>query len=63
MRWITAAVLAFTLNACGYDGTYRYPCQNPDNWSNAECQPPICKADGNLYTWNEDTLTYVEVEQ
>jgi hypothetical protein len=46
VRWITAVVLACTLNACGYDGTYRYPCQNPDNWSNAECQPPVCKADG-----------------
>ena len=26
------------------DGRYRYPCQDPDNWQNAECQPPICTA-------------------
>jgi hypothetical protein len=26
------------------DGFYRYPCQNPDNWTNPECLPPICTA-------------------
>jgi hypothetical protein len=43
-----AAVLAIVaaLTGCGYDGTYRYPCQNPDNWGTPECVPPICEADG-----------------
>ena len=26
--------------------TYRYPCQNPDNWGKAECEPPQCEASG-----------------
>lgn len=25
---------------------YRYPCQNPRNWDNAECKPPICTVEG-----------------
>jgi len=24
--------------------TYRYPCQDPANWENADCQPPACTA-------------------
>lgn len=24
------------------DGFYRYPCQDPANWDNIECKPPIC---------------------
>ena len=35
-----------SLSGCGYDGHYRYPCQNPVNWENAECKPPICTANG-----------------
>lgn len=42
--------LAFTavifLSACGYDGSYRYPCQDPENWGTKECKPPICLVDG-----------------
>ena len=34
------------LAGCGFDGTYRYPCQDPENWGNAECNPPICHVDG-----------------
>ena len=30
----------------GCDDRYRYPCQNPQNWSNTECKPPICTASG-----------------
>jgi len=30
----------------GCDDRYRYPCQDPLNWQNAECKPPICTAAG-----------------
>lgn len=30
----------------GCDDRYRYPCQNPANWNNTECKPPICTATG-----------------
>lgn len=34
------------LTACGYDGNYRYPCQDPANWEAVECNPPLCEASG-----------------
>jgi hypothetical protein len=34
------------LTGCGYDGHYRYPCQDPANWESAECKPPVCTANG-----------------
>jgi hypothetical protein len=34
------------LSGCGYDGGYRYPCQDPTNWESADCKPPICTASG-----------------
>lgn len=43
---ITIAVLALALAGCGYDGHYRYECQDPANWGAEECNPPICKVDG-----------------
>lgn len=47
LRNITASFLmVFVLAGCGYDGHYRYPCQNPANWEKEECKPPICTADG-----------------
>lgn len=42
---LTAGILL--LSACGYDGGYRYSCQDPENWEAPECNPPICKVDGN----------------
>ena len=33
------------LSGCS-DGHYRYPCQDPDNWENTECKPPVCSAAG-----------------
>jgi len=39
-------ILAALLSSCGYDGHFRYPCQDPANWENAECKPPICTANG-----------------
>lgn len=34
------------LAGCGYDGSYRYECQDPQNWETPECNPPLCKVDG-----------------
>ena len=36
----------FVLSGCGYQGSYRYECQDPENWKKEECNPPICKVDG-----------------
>lgn len=45
LRMLTAVLLtAVTLTGCGYDGHFRYPCQDPTNWEKAECKPPICTA-------------------
>lgn len=52
---ISSVVLLVTLSGCGYDGHYRYPCQDPENWENAECQPPVCMAAGTCTT---DLLGY-----
>jgi predicted small lipoprotein YifL len=43
---ILVLLMTFSLSACGYDGHYRYPCQDPANWENAECKPPLCEATG-----------------
>lgn len=34
------------VSGCGYDGSYRYECQDPQNWKAEECNPPMCKVDG-----------------
>jgi hypothetical protein len=38
------ALLCLALSSCSYDGSYRYPCQDPANWDSADCKPPICTA-------------------
>jgi hypothetical protein len=43
-RLMLTLPLAFALSSCGYDGGFRYPCQDPVNWEKAECKPPICTA-------------------
>lgn len=43
---IVALFAALSLSACGYDGSYRYECQDPENWDDDSCYPPICKVDG-----------------
>jgi predicted small lipoprotein YifL len=43
-RLILSALLVFSLTGCGYDGHFRYPCQDPTNWKKAECKPPVCTA-------------------
>jgi hypothetical protein len=37
-------LVSLALSSCGYDGSYRYPCQDPANWETADCKPPICTA-------------------
>ena len=44
--FLLSTILALGLTSCGYQGHYRYPCQNPENWEKAECNPPICEASG-----------------
>jgi len=46
LRIIGVALLGVLLTGCGYDGHYRYPCQDPANWEKAECNPPICESTG-----------------
>jgi hypothetical protein len=37
---MTMLSMCLVLSAC--QDRYRYPCQDPANWENAECKPPIC---------------------
>lgn len=47
MRKLIASLASLLLiTSCGYDGGYRYACQDPANWDNAECNPPICEPSG-----------------
>lgn len=52
----TLLASSLTLSACGYDGKYRYPCQDPANHEAPECVPPQCLATGAC----SDVLTYGE---
>jgi hypothetical protein len=38
------SIILALLVAC--ENRYRYECQDPTNWNNAECKPPICTASG-----------------
>ena len=58
MKWIIAffiilIILFVSVILFFGKNTYRYECQDPANWENPECNPPICKASG---TCTEDTL-------
>ena len=48
VKWLIAAVaaviVAFLLSGC--EDRYRYPCQDPDNFSKPECKKPACVTDG-----------------
>ena len=65
-RLILSALLVFSLTGCGYDGHFRYPCQDPTNWENAECKPPICTSTGtcpvDLVKTSDGTTATVEPE-
>jgi hypothetical protein len=39
----------------GCQERYRYPCQDPENWSLKQCQKPYCSANG---TCPEDLRHY-----
>jgi hypothetical protein len=53
-------ILVLGTTSCGYDGHYRYPCQDPLNWESAECKPPICTANG---ACPEDLAEHKKVEE
>jgi len=38
------SILLVLLTGC--EDRFRYPCQDPQNWQNTECKPPICTATG-----------------
>jgi hypothetical protein len=60
-------VSLLALASCGYDGKYRYPCQDPENWESTECQPPVCKVDGacteTLLGWDPNAVTETTTEE
>lgn len=43
MRLICCIALVLLV---GCQDRFRYPCQDPNNWHNVECKPPICTATG-----------------
>ena len=47
MKKSVFALSIFILAGCGYDGGYRYECQDPQNWESEQCNPPLCLVDGN----------------
>jgi len=60
LRLLWLPLLAIPLGAlssCGYDGHFRYSCQDPENWENEECVPPKCKVTG---TCTADILGWTE---
>jgi predicted small lipoprotein YifL len=42
----TLTLVCLSLTGCGYQGHYRYPCQDPANWETADCKPPVCEVLG-----------------
>jgi hypothetical protein len=50
-----ALLLLPLLFAC--NERYRYPCQDPENWEEKQCQKPYCTANG---TCPEDLKHYVK---
>ena len=39
----SAIVLALGVSGCGiFQDRYRYECQDPQNWNNEICKPPLC---------------------
>jgi hypothetical protein len=54
-------IMLIAVSACGYDGGYRYECQDPENWENTECNPPECRVDGacteTLLGWDPNEVT------
>lgn len=53
-KWALAAIPVFLLLS-GCEERYRYPCQDPDNWTTKQCTKPYCSANG---TCPEDLTHY-----
>ena len=53
MKYILLTLSILTLSACS--DSYRYPCQDPDNWDDKYCKKPFCSANG---TCPEDLAVY-----
>lgn len=69
MKKLALVAGIFLLSSCGYDGGYRYSCQDPENWEAEECNPPICKVDGTCTEallgfdpYSEETTTTITQE-
>jgi hypothetical protein len=45
--FIIGVIFIGSLASCGYEGSYRYSCQDPNNWEKQDCKLPRCKVDGN----------------
>ena len=60
LRIIGIALLAVAMAGCNYNGSYRYPCQDPANWESAECKPPLCDVNN---TCPKDLNTNIEEEK
>ena len=66
---LTFLLIASFANSCGYDGSYRYSCQDPANWGTKDCEPPLCEVDGNctktLLGWDptETTVKTIPTEE
>lgn len=46
-KYLPVAALVIGIIVVFFAGdVYRYPCQDPANWSTAECEPPVCTASG-----------------
>lgn len=59
IRLLLISLIGLLLTGCGYDGHYRYPCQDPVNWESPECNPPLCEATG---TCTKDLIGYDPAE-
>lgn len=44
MKKILPVVMILLISGC--DDRYRYPCQDPDNWTKEECKKPNCLVSG-----------------
>lgn len=58
-RFIACCLIAVSLTGCGYQGWTRYPCQEYENWTKVECNPPQCEAIGQC---TKDLLPNVETD-
>ena len=65
-RFSLVLISILALASCGYDGKYRYACQDPTNWGKTECEPPECKVDGacteTLLGWDPNEVTETTTE-